>query len=87
MADEFVEVEDSFILEDSENISEGVTGSDVSDDFTAPVNPEIESLTLSIEDYGKITVSSIPVGFLAGAFIMIVGFAILGILKILKSLS
>lgn len=71
--------------DDVSNTADSSEISDVSDLFTAPV--ETESLTLSITDYGKIMVSSVPVGFLAGAIIMIVGYTVLGIVKILKSLS
>lgn len=52
-------------------------------DFTSPDKPE--PLRLTVKDYGEIMVSSIPIGFLSGAIIMIVGFTIHGIVKIIKT--
>lgn len=46
---------------------------------------ETEALTLSISDYSKIMLSSIPVGVLSGAIFMIIGFTVLGIVKIIKN--
>ncbi|MDO4276339.1 MAG: hypothetical protein Q4D16_21940 [Eubacteriales bacterium] len=43
-----------------------------------------DAYTLSVSDYGLLTVSSIPIGALCGAIIMIVGLAVMGIVKIFK---
>lgn len=65
-----------------------VDGQEISGSLTdggeASGSGQVQSMTLSVSDYSNITVSSIPVGALCGAIIMIIGFTFLGIVKIFK---
>ena len=56
------------------------------DDFSFTEEEQEEIIPMTIEDYGKIAVGSVPVGGLMGAIFMIVGLAVLGIVKIFKSI-
>ena len=51
-------------------------------------NPEVsenpEYVALTVQDYNHFAISFIPVGFLCGALIMIIGFSLNGIMKIFK---
>lgn len=46
--------------------------------------PGEQTYSLAVSDYATLTVSSIPLGALCGAMFMIVGLAVLGLVKIFK---
>lgn len=52
------------------------------------VEPEVsespEYVPLTVQDYNNFAISSVPIGFLCGALIMIIGFTLNGIVKIFK---
>lgn len=52
--------------------------------LTETYSSELPEAWLEISDYGKIAVSSIPIGALAGAIFMIVGLGVWVIVKIFK---
>lgn len=45
---------------------------------------DIQTMTLTVSDYGDLALSSIPIGVLSGAIFMIVGLGIMVIVKIFK---
>lgn len=62
----------------------------ISDDLTdgqeTSNSDQTQAITLSVSDYSDIAISSIPIGALCGAIIMIIGFTYLGIVKIFKKI-
>ena len=78
-------MEDFTSPEQEQDVTDAVLSDLFSDDVPEDPVAQTEALTLSISDYSKIMLSSIPVGFLSGAIFMIIGFTILGIVKIIKN--
>lgn len=74
-----LELTDTETLETTGTDSETTAGPEVSAD------PGYEAMT--IQDYNHLAISSVPIGFLCGALIMIVGFTLNGIVKIFKKYS
>lgn len=83
--------EDLQVVDGSENFQSGeLPETDTA--VEAPQNADIvvgiasgpEIYPMTVEDYGSIMVRSIPVGVFTGAIFMIVGLAVLGIVKIFK---
>lgn len=71
-----LELTDTETLETTGTDSETTAGPEVSAD------PGYEAMT--IQDYNHLAISSVPIGFLCGALIMIVGSTLNGIVKIFK---
>ena len=74
----------------SDSSDEFINNQKFSDDLTdgqeLSNSDQLQAITLSVSDYSSIAISSIPIGALCGAIIMIIGYTFLGIVKILKQI-
>ena len=74
----------------SDSSDEFINNQEFSDDLTdgqeLSNSDQLQAITLSVSDYSSIAISSIPIGALCGAIIMIIGYTFLGIVKILKQI-
>lgn len=71
-------------LTDTETLETDGTVSETTADPEVSASPEYEAMT--IQDYNRLAISSVPIGFLSGAIFMIVGLSILGLVRIFKKL-
>jgi hypothetical protein len=81
-------MEQEELVSGNEDMVEIITSEASSTDADPVEDSVLESASdtfeMSVEDYGKLMVSSMPIGALTGAIFMIVGLAVLVIVKIFK---
>ncbi len=70
----------------TENAEKEESFSDGEDEGMPVASKTEATVAIAIEDYGRFMVGSMSVGVLTGAIFMIVGLAVLGIVKIFKKI-